>query len=323
MIGMVDANASEAFMASRHPFVWQYTVGIEHIQTTLGRWACARLAGRPPRTGGPIGGGNRVFGIMVQDETVDRPVDLQPLQAALSACGARAVHEERVTVGDLNGASNAVLRMKTEGVTSVFCLCVHNDAFAIMTAANAQAWEPEWLLSSYGRMDRNFSYHLFPYPSSQLENAIGLTFVPRQIKPGNEPMRWAQSEMGQTADTSDTDLAVWNVNVKYRSLLLLASGIQMAGPRLTPETFAAGLHKARFPNPDHPNIPGKVDFSTGDHTMTQDYAEWWWSPRDSSPYSEEGQGTVCYVANGLRHPVLEAPTTPDRFFEAPCYNGKE
>src|SRR5437868_1214001 len=47
-------------------------------------------------------------------------------------------------------------------------------------------------------------------------------------------------------------------NLAYRGVLMMAAGLQMAGPHLTPETFAAGLQKTVFPNPDTPLEEGKV-----------------------------------------------------------------
>ena len=321
----VDTDATEAFMVSRHPYVWQYTVGIDTLQRTLGAWACSRLVGKPPKDTGnatPLGaGGNRTFGVIVQDETVDRPVDLSPLANSLAACGAKLDDEERSTVGDKGGASNSILRLKSKNISTVFCLCLHSDAYNLYIQATGQAYRPEWVQTTYGRMDRNFSFHTFPYPKEHLANAFGLSFIPRQILPSEEPMQWAMAESKGGAQGKGLDLSIWNVNVKYRALLMLASGIQMAGPNLTPQTFAAGLQKTRFPNPDHRNLPGKVGFDEPDHSMTLDYTEWFWSNDASGPYDEEGQGTVCYIDNGVRTPVRAVPSGPDKFFQAPCHAG--
>src|SRR5207249_12173565 len=87
---------------------------------------------------------------------------------------------------------------------------------------------------------------------------------------------------------------------EYRDLLLLASGIQMAGPNLTPGTFEAALQRTVFPNPPSPLFAGHVGFSTGSHRQTIDAAEWWWSVNTVSPYKRPN-GTICYVDHGLRH----------------------
>src|SRR5207247_1695555 len=77
-------------------------------------------------------------------------------------------------------------------------------------------------------------------------------------------------------------------------------GFQMAGPDLTPETFERGLRQTRFPNPAHPIMAGAAGFRDGDHSMTDDAAEVWWSNAARSPYEDQGLGTFCYVDAGAR-----------------------
>lgn len=96
----------------------------------------------------------------------------------------------------------------------------------------------------------------------------------------------------------------------------------MAGPNLTPETFARGLQETVFPNPAHPNLPGAVGFR-GNHSMAVDGAEWWWSNSARSPYREGGSGTVCYVDGGVRHRKGSWPEGEGKLFEPPCHNGTE
>jgi hypothetical protein len=98
------------------------------------------------------------------------------------------------------------------------------------------------------------------------------------------------------------------------------SGIQMAGPNLTPETFRAGLQRTKFPNPDHPIMAGKVGFE-GDFSMTNDAAEFWFSETDPGPYADNQAGpTFCWVDGGRRHARGTWEGT-ERFFEGPCDSG--
>src|SRR5439155_5467201 len=102
----------------------------------------------------------------------------------------------------------------------------------------------------------------------------------------------------------------------YRELLLLASGVQMAGPRLTPATFAAGLHRTRFPNPSHPIMAGAVGFGD-DFSMTDDATQLWWSSSQPGPYNE-GVGAWCYVDGGARYRSGTWPAGSAGLFRPPC-----
>jgi hypothetical protein len=111
---------------------------------------------------------------------------------------------------------------------------------------------------------------------------------------------------------------------EYRNLLLIASGIQMAGPDLTPKTFQQGLQRAIFPNPDTGIRAGHVGFAGGSHAMTVDAAEFWWSNTDPGPLPDESTGgTWCYVDHGARHSLADPWPAGDPFFREPCDSGDE
>jgi hypothetical protein len=104
----------------------------------------------------------------------------------------------------------------------------------------------------------------------------------------------------------------------YRDLLLIMSGLQMAGPHLTPQSFGAGLERAAFPNPDTPIFAGHVGFAGATYSMTIDGAEFWYSASDASPYTPSSGGAICYVGGGVRHSAGHWPQGGDPFFQEPC-----
>jgi hypothetical protein len=148
--------------------------------------------------------------------------------------------------------------------------------------------------------------------------------TPRQIKSTNEPWWWAESEVHPGATNSGGDYPNWNNLLDYHDLLLIASGLQMAGPHLTPTTFTRGLQKAAFPSPyPEPNMEGRVGFAGGSHAMTLDAAVWWWSNVDRSPYTDESTGAICYYQHGARFLSgrWQKIDGPDPLFQGPCDSG--
>jgi hypothetical protein len=95
----------------------------------------------------------------------------------------------------------------------------------------------------------------------------------------------------------------------------------MAGPDLTPQSFARGLWSTTFPNPDTPTHAGHVGFQGGVYSMTQDAAEFWVSDGTpgNSPYSDYSYRAVCYVDRGVRRSLGTFPKGGDPFFKGPCY----
>jgi hypothetical protein len=106
----------------------------------------------------------------------------------------------------------------------------------------------------------------------------------------------SQGNPGEVNDGSDQTEYV--EDLQYHSWLLLAAGIQMAGPDLTPATFEAGLERAAFPNPVSPLYEGAVGFNGGNHGMTLDSTVWWWNNAARSPSA----GSICYFNHGQRIP---------------------
>ncbi|HVE75550.1 MAG TPA: hypothetical protein VND22_02155 [Actinomycetota bacterium] len=326
--GVVDSTVTEDYLKERHPYIWQYEPAIDRMLSSLGDWACARLGGQSARHAGDplMHDDKRVFGIMFGTQSPDVPVDPNLLKAELESCGHEVPIMRQYVQGTGAGSGDdagTMIAMNDAGVTTIFCLSFFVSCSRLGQAASGQAYFPEWVLSTYYRNDRNFGIKNFNFPREQLDNAFGLTFLPRQLDGNYEPEYWALREVnpGDSGEGSRSGLRIWNVNVKYRSLLLLASGIQMAGPELTPQTFAAALARTKFPNPDHKNLPGRVGFNDGDHGMMNDMAEIWWSNDAQSPYPEEERGSWCYVEGGARRARGAFPRGDSVFFSGECVTG--
>ncbi|MDP9101732.1 MAG: hypothetical protein M3N21_06245 [Actinomycetota bacterium] len=330
------------------PYLYQYPMEAQQMFTTTGDWMCSRLAGQPAIHGSgvdsqarSINTQRRKFGILVSPTYFDDPVAQQAtiagMRERLRACGS-AVDDKDVIINPVDyaagqtgvtadpaSATNAVLRMKQDNVTTIACLCNLFAYGALARAASGQAYHPEWLVSTYGGMDCSFCITLGGPPSDQLADTFGLTFQPRQIRPELDPYNMAVHE-GDPSRSQQTEAGLLaNREEDYRPLLLLASGIQMAGPNLTPATFRAGLLRTTFPNPITVTHAGAVGFSPSSWGMTTDAAEWWWSNTAIGPYSDSSAspGTLCYVDAGRRRTIGEFPTREhDPFFTGTCDSGR-
>ena len=69
----------------------------------------------------------------------------------------------------------------------------------------------------------------------------------------------------------------------YYQFYLLAIGLQMAGPNLTPESFEAGM----FAYPGGSGPRGTWGFGEGDYTPTDDFREIWWDPNRISAQNNQ------------------------------------
>ena len=319
-------------------YIYQYTMDFDTEAANVGQWACARLVGHNAvhakgndNLARPMQDDPRKFGIIFQPFYQDQPGAVQPLRNQLSVCGVSIPDRDVLTnpvVDPSNGAvpedpsqaNNAMLQLKNDGVTSIFCLCNMFTFGAFARAADSQSYQPEWLASTYGGLDSSvYTVDLGQTPTDQLSQLFGLTFRPRWIPPQEEPYYQAMRETDPSQNPKGPDSVDVEVDQEvYRNLLMLYSGFQMAGPHLSPQTFADGLARTTFPNPDTPLRAGHVGFAGYTYSMTIDGAEFWWGNNQPSPYPDT-PGANCYVQDGIRHESGQWPKGGDPFFNGPCY----
>jgi hypothetical protein len=328
------------------PYLFQYPMVAEEMFGQLGEWSCARLVGRKARwaagstaPGRPaLSSADRRFGIFLApyyaDDPVARGAALRRLTDRLRACGAE-VTPDRIIVNpvsetqpgqalDPTSANTAITKMKQADVSTVFCLCGIFAYGALARAAATNSYEPEWIGSTFGILDQYGGLVVSAAPASQLVRLFGLSFQPRWLHPALEPFNQAFQEGDPTlAPGTSSSEAVYFTQV-YRPLLMLVSGIQMAGPRLTPEAFRDGLRRTRFPNPVTKLQAGDVGLTADGYSFTRDATEWWWSNTASGPYSDDagGKGALCYVAGGARHRSGTWPRSEPGYFSGPCDSGR-
>jgi hypothetical protein len=84
------------------------------------------------------------------------------------------------------------------------------------------------------------------------------------------------------------------------------------------------MQRATFPYPKvDPTKSGNVGFQ-GDHSMTDDFTEYWWSETAPAPLGDEspsGAGAFCYVNQAARITPGNWPKGADPFLKGPCYTG--
>jgi hypothetical protein len=312
---------SDSEMAAAAPYLWGYTMSVTQMFASLGDWACRRLAGQNAAHAGQIDGRplsetERSFAIFMDVGSPDTTTKYDVLKEALEQCGANVPFHTSYPRFDNDPVRirNEIASIKAAGVTTAFCLCVSTNLAALQQHASSQRYEPEWIISSYPQLVQIDGWSA----GVQLDRTFGLSFGPMDRVPDDHPVVWAVRE----GDATGAYAAVGNVpsdDLHYRSYLALVSGIQMAGPNLTPETFRRALQATKFPNPDHPIMAGKVGFE-GDFTMTSDAAEFWWSRNDASPY-EGRPPAMCWVDGGRRYARGTWPKGGDLFFKGPCDSG--
>lgn len=313
------SRVDEAHLRRYAPYEWDYTTSADRFFEGYGQFICNVLTHKPPIYAAPPESQSRErkFGIIVDTEFHDTPpFDIGPLRRTLASCNTPLVAVE----WDANSpATTALLALHDKGVTSVMytgqtgILALH-----MMPQADSQGFHPEWLVWNLGNQDNDEAAWYFP--KSQLPHVLGTQVLNKSLRPADMPHVWAAKEIDPTY-SSPSGQAPIGIEYErlYKSLLLLASGIQMAGPHLTPETLEQGLMRTAFPNPGADGPPyyqARVGFP-GVHTMQQSMAMVWTSASERSPYTRQVP-TYCYVRRGQRYGLGQWLRQNPQFFQGPC-----
>ncbi|HVE76827.1 MAG TPA: hypothetical protein VND22_08710 [Actinomycetota bacterium] len=303
------------------PYQWNTHPGVAAIARNLGEFVCKQLAGgNAVYAEGREANKPRVFGMIKVRSNDGSTPDTAPLVAELSRCGVRIKETVEVSgdLADQAGKQNAMIQFQNAEVTSIISWAfAATMAFQIYPAAEQQGYLPEWIVSSYGGQLEEGACIISP-AKRQCDNAFGIDFRNKENAQEDLPIHWAMTEMDPGYNDEQGEA---QERYMYWPLLMIASGIQMAGPNLTPETFQQGLMKARFPNPacgDAPYYQACVGFGSTDHTFFNDATMKWWSNTQQSRRSDI-EGAYCYIDHGKRYGFGEWPTEKKAFFEGDCY----
>ena len=313
------------------PYLWSYEAGGDAQADGLVAYACRKLAGGTADFAGPQPGPvTRSFAILVSESanTRNRAGIGRQVQASLKrSCGV-VVPDELLfyNPGDGSAATGDkrttwAIAVRDKQVSTVLAV---GDVFGILEASSTfdnLAYIPELVSTSFVSVHENFIISAFGRPT-QRRAYINLVFGSQSLSPLRTPglatVRY--QDPGWVLDPREGNSMYNNV---YKPMLVLASGIQLAGPNLTPETFRAGLQRTRFPNPQDSRALGKVGFDTGDHTMVDDALESFWAEGATGPDGQNA-GAWCYPTQRRYGFQGRADWDRDtsRYFRQPCETGR-
>ncbi|MBN2624005.1 MAG: ABC transporter substrate-binding protein [Acidimicrobiales bacterium] len=279
VIAMGAPYLSREWFEERRPYAWSTFPDCTAVAENSAPYTNRRLLGRDAtHAGGDLAGQPRTMAVVSPNnleyqQCVDVFVD--GLAAEGNDVAERLDYSIDITTLQTSAAS-IVAKLKAADVTSVSCACDAIMQMYLAKEAAAQGYEPEWLIAGVGFIE---------------------TDLGGQIVANNAPEQWARSFGGSPwaaqqppersvahaayrsvrPDGDPTDL----LDLVYHQVLVVALGVQMAGPDLTPETFEAGL----FAYPPGEGQAGAWDFSPGHYTPVTDIREMWWDPDALSPFN--------------------------------------
>jgi hypothetical protein len=187
--------------------------------------------------------------------------------------------------------------MKADGVTTVICGCDPIFPVFLSGVAARENYFPEFIIAGTALTDADIVGQLWNQEFAS--HAFGVSPLQEFVPPTQTIAYAAFKSVRPDAEPA------FSVDLIYYQMYMMAIGIQMAGPNLTPETFQRGMY-------DYPPQSGPVglwDFGEGDHTSADDVREIYWDRNAISSYNGQ-PGAYVGINNSQRYLRDQLPSGP-------------
>ena len=296
VMGFGDPYMPGYWHQNHAPYDWSLATDGTDLATEVGNYAVQKLcpAGSPAvYAGGNLKNAGRKFaGIAPANELYQ--VSATVFKNIMEAHGCAVTNfSYTLDLGtESQQAANLVARLKAGGYTTILCGC--DPIFPVyLTGQEAQqSYIPEFVEIGAALVDQDYVGQL--YNQSAYSHAIGIS--------PNEPTVPYTDTIGYKAykiEDPNSEPAFF-VNDIYLQMDMMAIGLQMAGPNLTPQTFQQGM----FNFPGRLGPAGLWGFSPNQYTIPNDIREVCWSPSTVSPYNGKpgayiGTSNQRWTENGI------------------------
>jgi hypothetical protein len=310
--------ATDKFVSGTQDSVWLTFASVDQLSEHWAQFITRELVGRKATNAGEadLQGRTRVLGIVRFDESfagLDQAGAsfVKRLRAKGVEIAAEAPYELDLAKAQEN-ARNVIAKLKAAKVTTVIFAGDPVTPQSLTQEATAQKYFPEWVLLGAAYTDTSLFGRT--YDQAQWKHAFGVSSLPVPLTPSADQLYdilvWQSGEAP----------AAKTFKVLVQAPLIFYTGLHLAGPHLTPETFRAGLF--RFPSGR--TNPTDIHLSWGDHGIwprtdlfgTDDTTLIWWNP-DATGLDEvgnAGKGMWEYSARGRRYLPGQWPKgAPDVF----------
>ncbi len=290
---------SQEWLTQRRPYAWSPLTDCSTVVKTVGSYYLTRMAGKPANyAGGALKGQPRRTMVIAPDNSWYQECVNAGLKIIRDGgAGGELLSSEAYRL-DLTQmaqqATSLMQKIKASGATTIVCGCDPIMISMLTSKAKEQQVQPEWVETGLVLTDQDIVAQIFD--QGVWNKAFGISFA--------GPTQPTQAGMGYKAFKAVRPKETPSVaaDLIYSNLLVLAIGVQMAGPSLTPASFEAGM----FKYPAAVGTFGTWDFGPGDYTASSDAREIWWNSNAKSIQNGE-LGTWVDASPGARYPLGKFP----------------
>jgi Periplasmic binding protein len=317
-LGNCSLAVPESFIKSHSPYIFGDGQTPEQASLLTAKLVTNLLKGKTAQfAGDALKDKKRVFGVVHYD-TVDgqQTAAFAKLKSALSAGGVKLAANIPFLLDLSKAQENArteISKLKAAGVTSVIYTGDPLTPASLTKEATAQNYFPEWIIGSNVLVDIALFGRTFD--QQQWQHAFGLALSPaRTDQDARESYNLYKWEYGKPPPNNTYGVIIVDP-------VTLFTGLQLAGPDLTPQSFAAGM----FREPILGGNPLSPAISRGHHGLwpgtdwggRDDTGLIWWNPNATGEdeVGNVGKGLYEYTQMGKRWYLKDFPTTDPGLFQ--------
>jgi hypothetical protein len=312
VVNFGGAAHNDSFYRQYPGLLWNYAPSFEKQAGLFASYLCQKAVPTKVSFSGNASdmGKKRKFGIIYYDDTGDNYyVGVKPIiERKLAECGVPkgSIPEASYTdTGSVSGdpstgpaKATKLSQFKNDGVTTILWMGNPNGEWA--NQANRLRWYPEWIVFGDGGMEDFVNAR---YVNTNVwQHAWVVSNVTKIGRQDDQPCALALREVDPNFPTTDIP---WDCGF-YDNLRQMFTGIQVAGPDLTPHSVDQGFHQIPAVASTDPQVPACF-YPQGDYTCVKDATPMWYDP-NGQIRGWSGSGCWRNVEDGKRY--LESKWPP-------------
>lgn len=285
---------SKDWLQRRAPYAWTPLTDCSTVVSAVSSYYIKKLAGKPASLAGGDLAGQKRKTIIIAPENDWYQECVRAGVKVLNDAGFGSDLVDQLTYRlDLNAMQNqatALLpKLKSKGATTILCGCDPVLLSLLTAQAKQQNYYPEWVETGVAYSDQDLVAQLFE--PSVWKRAFGVSYAGSTVPLKGSFAYQAYKSSGQPGEPSI------GAQLIFDQLQVLAIGLQMAGPHLTPQSFEAGM----FAYTPRSGVSGRWDFGPGDYSTSSDAREIYWDPNATS--IQNGKKGAWKETSKNRYPI--------------------
>ena len=293
----------DAFFSKYPGLLWSYQPSIETQADLYASVLCRQVAHQPVSFSGMSGdqGKKRKFGILFSNADGDSYYTLVKKRVVqkLAECGVSKPIEHGYPDGGCSlscdpsqGPTHAaeLSDFRRQGVTTILWIGAQTNEFA--TQANNIRWYPEWMQFGDGVQE---DFITGRYGNQTVWSHMWI--VSNVTKIGLQDDRLCALALREVDPNFPEADVTWACPY-YDDMRQLFTGVQVAGPKLSPKTIQSGFRSIPSIASTNPQVPACF-YKANDYTCVKDAVTMWWD-RTARIQGWSGQGCYKMVYGGKR-----------------------